>query len=254
MKRNITVIILLSLLLALLMLPVQAAELGYVTDAAGLLTDEEQGALETLCGQISDQYDCGVYAVTVEDYRELGASDVYTAAYSIYHEYVLGKGADRNGLILLLSMEERDYALFVYGRDAEYAFSGYGQKALEERFLPLFGRNDWYGGFQAYAEGCGEFLAQAVAGAPVRKDPGRLIIWFVLGSFVIALVVVSILRSGMKNVRKQTRAGDYINGKLNLTRKYDQFTHMTQSRTKIESNGSSSARSGGGGSGRAGKF
>jgi len=256
MKRKISLYMLLALLLSLLILPVQAAELGYVTDAAGLLTDAEWEELESLCVRISDQYDCGVYMVTVEDYRDYGTGDVFEVTYGIYHEYDLGKGAERDGLLLLLSMAERDFALFVYGDGAEYAFNAYGQEQLEGEFLPYFRQNDWYGGFCAYANTCGSYLAQAAAGEPVKESPGGLIAVLIAASFLVSLVVVLILRAGMKNVRKQTQANQYLTGRLEVTGRRDQFTHKTESRRKIESSsgGSSAARSGGGGSGRSGKF
>ena len=244
MRRKISVFLLLALLLAVLVLPAQAAELGYVTDTADLLTYDEWAELETLCEQVSETYDCGVYIITVEDFTEYGSGDVYTVTYGIYHDYALGMGADRNGLVILLSMAERDYAMFVYGDEAEYAFDTYGQKMLEGEFMPYFGENDWYGGFRAYAETCGQYLAMAEAGEP----------------FFISLLVVNSLKLGMKNVAKQSQAFRYLAGQVNLTGQHDQYTHTTTTKRKIESSsdsggsGSSTARSGGGGSGRSGKF
>ena len=261
MKRKITLFLLLALLLTLLVIPVQAAELNYVTDAAELLTAQQWNVLETLCSDISDHYQCGVYIVTVEDFTEYGSGDVFEVTHGIYHGYSLGKGADRNGLILLLSMAERDFALFVYGDTAEHAFNTYGQQQLENRFLPSFTEDDWYGGFLAYAETCSEYLALAAAGEPVRENPTSLILLFVGISFFISLLVVNFLKLGMKNVRKQSQAFRYLSGKLNLTGQHDQYTHTTETRRKIESGSgssgsgsSSAARSGGGGSGRSGKF
>lgn len=257
MKRKISLFLLLALLLTLLVIPAQASELGYVTDAAELLSYEEWQELEALCGSISDQYDCGVYMVTVDDFTEYGSGDVFEVTYGIYHGYGLGTGPERNGLILLLSMEERDFALFVYGSLAENAFNAYGQEQLEGRFLPYFGENDWYGGFRAYADTCGEYLALAAAGEPVRESAGPMIAVAIGVSFLIALLVVSTLKMGMKNVRTQSQACTYQAGALNLTGRHDQYTHTTQTQRKIESgsgSGSSHARVGGGGSGRSGKF
>lgn len=260
MKRKISVFLLLALLLAVLVLPAQAADLGYVTDAAELLTYDEWAELETLCEQVSKIYACGVYIITVEDFTEYGSGDVYTVTYGIYHDYALGMGADRNGLVILLSMAERDYAMFVYGDEAEYAFDTYGQEMLEGEFMPYFGENDWYGGFKAYVETCGKYLAMAKAGEPVRESPTSLILLFVVISFFISLLAVNFLKMGMKNVAKQSQAFRYLAGQVNLTGQHDQYTHTTTTKRKIESgsdsggSGSSTSRSGGGGSGRSGKF
>ena len=61
----------------------------------------------------------------------------------------------------------------------------------------------------------------------------------------------------MKSVYVQARADGYVSGKLRLARQTDRFTHRTETRRKIErhsSSGSSHAESGGGGTGRSGKF
>lgn len=257
MKRAISLLLLLALLMVLPVLPVQASELGYVTDAAELLTYEEWQELENLCSSLSDRYGCGVYIVTVDDYTAYGSGDVFDVTYGIYHSYAMGKGAQRNGLVLLLSMEARDFALFVYGEEAEYAFDDYGQAELETIFLPYFGEDDWYGGFQAYAQTCGEFLSLAEAGEPVRADPTMMILIAIAVAFLISLVVVNLMKLGMRSVRRQTDAQHYRSGALNLTVRHDQYTHTTETRRKIETNsgsGTSRARIGGGGSGRSGKF
>ena len=72
-------------------------------------------------------------------------------------------GSGRDGIIVLLSMAERDYAMFVYGEYAEYAFDEYGQEKLEEQFLGDFGENDWYGGISNYLDACEEYLTKADA-------------------------------------------------------------------------------------------
>ncbi len=77
-------------------------------------------------------------------------------------------------------------------------------------------------------------------------------------SFLIALIVVSILKAGMKNVREKSEAGNYVSKALNLTHRADRFTHTTTARRKIETNTNSGSTSkahiGGGGHGRSGKF
>lgn len=256
MKRNMTCVLLLLVLLSALLLPAYGAQLSHVTDTAGLLTEQQCQELESYCAEITARYGCGVYIATVDDHRDYGSDDVFTVTYELYHDNQLGVGSERDGLILLLSMAQRDYALFVYGDGAEYAFDTYGQICLEEAFLPELGENDWYGGFTAYAQTCEEYLALAAEGNPVRENPTFAIVMLTGVSFAVALVVVLILRSGMKNVHRQTAAAAYVSGALKLTGKFDRFTHKTTTRTKIESSssGSSSARSGGGGSGRSGKF
>ena len=257
MKRKLTAFVLLALLLTLLVLPAQAEEgLYYVTDEADLLTDEEDMELENLLREISEEHNIGVYLVAVDDYTDLGSGSVYEVTYDLYHEYTMGKGEERNGIMLLLSMEQRDFATFVYGADAEYAFSDYALQQLEEEFLPHFGEDDWFAGFRAYGLTCGEYLAKAAAGKPVEKGKGMTYLIVIGASFLISLIVATILKHGMKSVAANREADAYITRQLHLTMNSDQFTHTTTTRRKIEkdSDSDSKAHSGGGGHGSSGKF
>lgn len=43
-------------------------------------------------------------------------------------------GDGRDGVIVLLSMQNRKYAMFIYGENAAYAINEYGAEQLEGRF------------------------------------------------------------------------------------------------------------------------
>lgn len=234
----------------------------YVFDAADILPYEEWAELEARAADISKRQHCGVYFALVDDYTVI-ADDVYEATYQIYHELELGSGEDRDGIIVLLSMDNRKYAMFVYGEYAEYAFDTYGQDELEGRFLGFFGYDDWYGGITHYLDACDEFLTTADAG-----DPVRLSYWENFWEYFPAVAVLACLPTGsiciwlmrgMKSVRQKKEANAYLTeGGLHLTQQYDQYTHTTETRTKIQeessSGGSTCSESGGGGSGRSGSF
>ena len=104
------------------------------------MTDEQNLQLEKQSAETAAKYGVGVYIVTVDDYRDIDSSGVYPATYGIYHTYTMGEGAERNGIMLLLSMEDRDFGLFRYGERTEYAFTAYGMEQLEASFLPQFGQ------------------------------------------------------------------------------------------------------------------
>lgn len=276
MKRRLACIVLVALLLlglcctAFAEAPATEPQLWNITDTVGLLTSDEDLTLEARAEEISAQYGVGIYLLILEDYSEY-YDDPYETAYELYHQNTLGMGEDRDGVILLMSMSDRKYATFFYGPKAEYAFDAYGQELMEEEFLDDFRDDDWYDGFEDYLEVCAEYLERAEAGDPVRGDYssaggssvsgiGTTILVCLGISAVIAMIVCLILRGKMKSVRKGTHADAYVTGSLNLTASRDQYTHTTETRTKIEhessdsSGGGSSACSGGGGSGRSGSF
>lgn len=276
MKRRLACIVLVALLLlglcctAFAEAPATEPQLWNITDTVGLLTSDEDLTLEARAEEISAQYGVGIYLLILEDYSEY-YDDPYETAYELYHQNTLGMGEDRDGVILLMSMSDRKYATFFYGPKAEYAFDAYGQELMEEEFLDDFRDDDWYDGFEDYLEVCAEYLERAEAGDPVRGDYssaggssvsgiGTTILVCLGISAVIAMIVCLILRGKMKSVRKGTHADAYVTGSLNLTASRDQYTHTTETRTKIEhessdsGGGGSSACSGGGGSGRSGSF
>lgn len=234
-----------------------SVDMEYVFDVSDLLSYEEWDELESRAAAISEHQHCGVYFALVDDYRDYGDGDVYEVTYQLYHSNQLGIGDDRNGIFVLLSMNERDYAMFVYGEYAEYAFDEFGQERLEERFLGTFGDDDWYGGISNYLDACDEFLTKAQEGEPVR--PAYWMQCFIATgvSCLVAGVICFFLMGRMKTVHKKTEANAYLTkGGLNLTEQYDRYTHTTETSTKIEKDNSSSSQSesGGGGSGRSGKF
>lgn len=104
-------------------------DMKYIFDNSDLLTFDEWEKLEARAADISQRHGCGVYVAFVDDFTEYGyGNDVYKTTYQLYHANELGMGDDRDGIIILLSMAERDYAMFVYGTYAETAFNSYGQE------------------------------------------------------------------------------------------------------------------------------
>ena len=255
-KRFLTVLLTLVLLACLSVSVLAESQLYRITDDAGILTAEQDGQLESYAESISQDYGVGVYVVTIGDYTEYYDS-VYETAWQIYHAYELGEGADRDGVILLLSMDNRQFATFFYGPQAEYAFDKHGQAMLEDYFLEEFHADNWFGGIYGFLSGCQEFLHRAAEGDPVRRSPWGTLGLIALGSIVFALIICVLLKAKMKSVRKAVQASAYVSGDLQLTASRDQYTHTTETRTKIEnesSGGGSHSESGGGGSGRSGSF
>ena len=263
MKKRICCLLLVFLFCLVLCVSAAAteqtgAQLSYVTDAAGLLGENENAMLEKMAETVSQKYGVGVYIVTVEDYRDFHSEGVYKATYTIYHQYTMGEGPNRDGIMLLLSMDDRDWAMFCYGSRCEYAFNSYGQQKLEKVFLDDFKNNDWYDGFEDYIKECSSYLEKAAAGKPVRASALIPCLIVVGLSLLVAGVIVTVIWEKMNSVSEKVTANAYISDTLQLTEKTDCFTHKTTSRRKIERSssggGSSRSESGGGGSGRSGKF
>ena len=221
--------------------------LDYVTDAAELLTENQRAELNRRAAALTEKYGLAVRILTVPSIGNYNIEDFAEAAFD---QYGLGYGADGSMVMLLLSMEYRDYDIMAHGY-GNYAFTDYGKDKLADRFLPKLGNNDWYGGFTAYLDGCEEFLEKAAQGEPVdvgssSVSRGTKTVIHLLIALIPAFIVVLIMKGKMKTVAKQRTAAEYTGwDQLDLRLKEDRFLHRSVRRTKIESS-SGGSRSGGG--------
>lgn len=266
MKKKITLSLLLALCLVLSLGGVALASsqitMPHVTDAVGLLSNEEIMALEQQAGQIEDSYGCAPYILVVEDFRVYeDTTDIFEAGMNLYERWELGHGPEKNGLLLILSMAERDHALVTYGSVTHQAFTDYGQDYLCEQFLDNFRNDDWAGGFQDYLDTSAWLLEQAKNGTPydVNTAPKGFNPLIIVIPLVLALVVCLVLTGQMKTAKRKTEAGDYmVQGGAKMRVVQDIFTHRTVTRQVIQSEN----KGGGGGttinargfSGKSGKF
>lgn len=228
----------LALLLALsLCLPALAAELDNVTDTVGVLSEEAWQELNDRADELAARYGCGVYAAIVDDYTEYGEGEISEVAGQIYETYDYGVGDERNGIFLFLSLNERDYSLYVSGEVAEYAFSSYARDKLAGEFTGALGEDDWAGGLSDYMTACGAYLDSAANGEPVQASPVGTIAMAIGIGCLVALIVCLILKRKMKSVHQGVSASEYVTaGGLTLTENYDRYTHTTETRRTIEKN------------------
>ena len=277
--RNKLVTAILTVLTLLLLVPSKVlADTGdsglpfYVSDVAEILSDGQRQDLESTAEKISSQYGCGVYIVTLDDYREYDSkSDMFSFAQDFYRSYQLGIGDSKSGILLLLSMADRDYSLVTYGSKAHYAFTDYGQRVIASEFLDDFRENEWYEGFSDYLSCCGDLLDRADRGEPldvVYNEHSRMNSGLSLGVIIgvpllISFFACEMMKRQMKPVSRQTGADEYIvPGGINLSLKRDVFLNRSVTRTLIrhEDRGSPGGSMGGttvnsaGFSGHSGKF
>lgn len=273
-------LVLLLLSFSVLTLFAGSGYLDYVTDAAGLLTEEEWRELEALAEDVSLRSECDVVIVTVEGLQGLPVEEY---AQWIYDEFELGYDLDGSGILLLVDMEGREFDLLAHGF-GNTAFTDYGKEQLENTFLPYLSEGSYYLAFEAYILTCDAYLSQARAGDPVdwyppsdgsyTETPGGRSSSPLAGMalailpLLISLSTVFSFRSRMKSSGILHRADHYISsGGLNLTGQADTFLHrnlVRKVRVKKEDStrSASSGRSFGGGttinsrgsSHRSGKF
>ena len=278
MKQRRFLSILLGILLLVSVTMAVSGESGgklpYVTDAANLLTDEQQMALEARAEEISQTYSFGVYIIAVNDYTKYSnESDFWDANVDIYETYDLGWGPEKAGASFMLSMEGRDFCLHFNADRANYVFSEAGRDAIEDRVISYLRDNDYYGAFNEYLNACQEYLEAEENGTPIAqgqpsrndapKSRGFSILFFLPGLFAAGVAAV-VLVAPMHSAGVKSQADDYaVPGSMRLTRQSDHFLRRTVTRqpkpTENHSSGSgggsiTTSHSTGSHSGRTGKF
>ncbi len=254
-------------------------EAQYVFDHANLLSESEVSMLEAEAARISEETNIGVYMITVTDYKQYSEIDVANAAITLFELYDLGIGDENDGILLILSMAERDYYVLSHGTEGNIAFSYEAKSYAEDRFLDDFGDNDWYFGFSDYLDASEYLIGLAKESTPYGSysseyspyDTERSIDVILMGLFpsliigvLISFLICHILKKKMISVAEQNKASGYLAGNgITITNRQDQYIRTTVTRTKIQRNdhnsrssgGRSSRSSGGGGySGKGGKF
>lgn len=263
MKRFFSVFLAAVLLMALAV-PASAAE-SYIWDEAGLLTEEGRAELNETAREISERTGCGVYFLSIPDYTVYGKGTIGETADWLYSEKGLGVGNNKDGVLLVLSMADRDYSLIPHGFGGT-AITVTGLDYITESFRDSLHDNNWYHGVYDYLNATDTLLTRARKGDIYDRDKvssGSQWTWSLVIGLSLALIVCITQQAAMKKkVREQTQALGYLKkGSVNITRRSDRYTHTTETRVKINNDKDNSS---GGGStyfhtsdgsiGKSGKF
>ncbi len=244
MKKRI-LIVFLTLALCLGSTLTALAEEYFVYDDANLLSDAEETQLSTMLSELSQTYGAQLVVATVTSSN----TDMDQYAEFVYDEMNFGYGENRDGVLLLVCMEPREYRI---------VSNGFAGSAIENSEISAIGNaisSDLSAGyysdaFDTFADECAYYLDGHINGFPFRF--GRnLLISLVIG-LAVGLIVAFKLKGQLKTVRKQNQADVYVKpGSMQITLSNDMFLYRNVTRTKKQSNSSSSSgssRSVGGGS------
>lgn len=226
-----------------------ASDMPRLADNAGLLTDSEQSRLLNKLDEISDRQQVDVVVVTTDSLKGKTPA-AYADDFYDYNGY--GYGADCDGVLLLVSIEDRDWHISTCGYGMT-AVTDDGVDYISEQFLSDLSDGNYAEAFATYAELCDEFITQAKTGQPYDGDHmpkapfsavKSLLISMVIG-LVIALIVTGIMKGKLKSVRMQAAAASYVKANsLHITESRDMFLyHTVDRREKPKSNSSSGGSS-----------
>ena len=243
--------------------PAAAADYPRVYDEADLLTDTEERSLRAVLDDLSAAWQTDIVIAAVHS-TGMYSPMAYADDFFDYNGY--GYGANRDGIILLISMEERDWWISTSGY-AITAFTDAGLSYMGEQIVPYLSAGDYAGAFGEFAALCDAFLQQARAGDPfdmhnLPKAPfegGTALIISLIVGLVIALIYTGTLKAQLHTVHRQAAASEYVkDGSFALHNSRDLFLYRNVRRTERQTSSpgassvhrSSSGRSHGGGGGK----
>ncbi len=245
MKRICAFLLLLLLVFAL---PVMATaeQLLWIYDEAELMSQTEAQALDALAQRLSDTYQLNIAIVTTDTLSGKSprgyAEDRYDQTY--------GVGTD--GILFLLSMEDRDWYISTNGRGTELLTDDEVDASFDDVKKYISG-GEYFTGFEAWLDNLSFYLDSQTAGDTGEAQGPNILISLGVG-LVVAVVVILIMRTSMNTRRKQQSARQYLTpGSYHLNTCQDFYLYSRTTRTaKPKDNGSGS--SGGSRGGGGGKF
>lgn len=248
MNRKLISLLLVLILSVSLAMGVCAAE-THLYDEADLLADWEEVQLAEKLANISAQYNAQIIIATV---NSTGQVDTDTYLEYFYDSNHFGYGPNRDGVLLLISMEYREYRILSNGY-AGVAIDPYTIELIGDAIVNDLSYGDYAAAFDEFADQCAYYLDGYMNGYPF--DAGQnFLICLVIG-LVIGLITVFALKGQLKSVRKQNQANSYIkSGSMNLTACHDIFLYRNVSRSRKANNNSSGSRSGSSRSTGGGRF
>ena len=228
---------------------VRSSDALLVRDGANLLTDAEESALRTRLAALSDQYGAQVCVATVSSVE---GKDMDVFVENLYDHDGYGLGEDKAGVLLLVSMNPRQYRILSNGFAAQ-AIPMDAIDAISEAIVPSLSGGNYAAAFNAYADKCAYYLDGHINGFPF--DSGKYLMIALAVGALSGVVTAFVLKGQLKSVRPQNRANSYVKqGSMKLTQSEDHFMYRTvtkKERPKEDSSSGSdsgSSRNVGGGS------
>ena len=222
----------------------------FLYDEADLLTDSEEEALVQKLEEVSHATKAQIVVVTL---ASMDGGNIDEFIDYLYDTMGFGYGENHDGVLLLVSMDPREYRILSNG----YAGTAIGPDQIDtlcDIVQPYLTKGTYATAFTYFANESEDFLAYYLAGSPFNAGKSFMISLII--GIIAGLIVAFGLKSQLKSVRKQDQAHRYVKpGSMTVDIQYDIFLYRTVTRTqkqkRVESTSSGSgntARSKGGGS------
>lgn len=209
---------------------------NYIFDQADLLSADEERQLQAEAQHARDQYG---YVMVIVTTNSLDGKTLYDYAEDFFVDN-FGAGNELNGIMLLVSMEDRDYDIVTRG-EAEGVFTDSRISSIEDEFLSDLSDGRYYAAFHSFFVEAQEKIADELKGPNyVGITIGALAI-----GFLLSMIPMASLKAQVKNVKMQSNASTYVrNNSLRLDSSRDVYLYASVQTRHIERTQSSGSSSG----------
>ena len=232
-------------LAAALAVPAFAVEGGFadlyyrMNDSANVLTEDEDNELEDALEELSLRQSFDVVIATIESLESVDYTSMEEYADDLYDFCQFGYGADRDGVLLLVSVGDRKWHISTCGYGIT-AFTDAGIQYLGEQMTPDMADGDYAAAFRTFVQWSDAYIDAARSGRPydvknLPREPLSLMYLFLAVGIglVLAWVVVHVMKSRLRSVAFQENAASYVReGSMNLTNSRELFLYRDVHRTE----------------------
>lgn len=242
-----------------------------LNDFSDIIDDFKESELLSELEEISTANKCEVAVLTVS---ATNGKDITAFADDYYDGFGFGYGENDDGIMLVVAMDIREFAITTHGRATEI-FTDHNIRLLEDAFTSFLSSEEYYYAFNAFINKCEDifndynnYILNSQHGhidsndfySGYESDNNTVTIsgntsdifsikWIATAliiGIVIGFIYVSHLKSQLKSVRRKAAASDYVvPGSFQLTQQRDIFMYADVKKTpKPKANNSSGGRSG----------
>ena len=241
----------------------ETESLGRLYDEYGVLSADEYNTVLEALNVVSDRFQVDTSIAVVNSIAADGYDDSAAYADDLFDAYGYGTGENKDGILFVVAMEERKWALSTHGLAIQYV-TDKGNEYLQEQFLSFLSNGDYERAFLAYAEGCDYLYAERTGQKPSdyfnqsdsydgdqdfydedydSYEPvsvgrrleitARYIPIALLVGFLLSMIPMGIMKAKLRTVQQKSGAADYVDrDSLRITNVRDIFLYRTVSQTR----------------------
>lgn len=233
MLKKLSQIFICFLLILFPAVPVFARDLDtlLVVDEADVLTDFEERELEEKMESLSSMQSCDIVVLTVDSIYGQSAK---RAAADYFNAHNYGIGEDRDGIILLLAIDDHKYGFATHGQGIINLFHDSVLERMGNDLVAYLQSEDYYGAIDNYVDQCEIILNEE----DIPEEKPGIFQWIfnavvsLFGGILAAFGIGSAKKSNLQSVHTQVAAENYIKrSSFHLTGQQDQFLHNEVTRT-----------------------